>query len=302
MAHEIQIDEAVLTISMDYFCKKILSGTSSGKVILQYLNPDGTIAETQNIYSHKAPIYGIDWAHPSFGDMFVSGDSQGILRGWTKLPNQTDYSLSFEQTLNSPITSLKFCPNEYGCSFAISQSSGQVTVYTKKDPNSNFLAEQPYLAHNGGCTSVSWCPAIPPTSLLAPGIDSYNPKRLATGGCDKCVCVWRHNGHLWECEHRLEHHTHWVRDVEWAPSFGMPGLRLASSSEDKSIVISTALFANLKQWQTQKIMFEEIPWSVKWSETGTILAVSLSTDKVHLLQEGVDGSWSLLKEIDREME
>ena len=73
-------------------------------------------------------------------------------------------------------------------------------------------------------------------------------KRLASGGgdhmvrvwrlvstisyyCSTCSCYVREDSNSWICEDKLEAHTDWVRDVAWAPSIGLPRSRLASCSQ-----------------------------------------------------------------------
>jgi protein transport protein SEC13 len=105
---------------------------------------------------------------------------------------------------------------------------------------------------------VSWAPATIPGALVqvtggAPNVNVS--KRFASCGCDNLVKIWAyryyhilHCFHLilftkqtvffyseetkeWKEEETLEGHTDWVRDVAWAPNFGLPQNYLASCSQ-----------------------------------------------------------------------
>lgn len=63
-------------------------------------------------------------------------------------------------------------------------------------------------------------------------------QRLATGGCDNMVRVWRFSGQeqRWHRETELRRegqttHDDWVRDVAWAPSVGLPGAMIATCGQ-----------------------------------------------------------------------
>jgi WD40 repeat protein len=66
----------------------------------------------------------------------------------------------------------------------------------------------------------------------------YSPQRIASGGCDNCVRIWRFNGQeqRWHKDAELRRegqtaHDDWVRDVAWAPSVGLPGSLIATCGQ-----------------------------------------------------------------------
>lgn len=63
-------------------------------------------------------------------------------------------------------------------------------------------------AHTIGCNSVSWCPAIEQSSDSGRGT---LVKRLASGGCDNLVKIWKEENDRWIEEQKLEAHSDWVR-------------------------------------------------------------------------------------------
>lgn len=126
-----------------------------------------------------------------------------------------------------------------------------------------------FAAHNIGVNSISWAPAIIPSSLISPstngsgnagsGTAQGNPsaaqqqshpnssgaspyvKKFATGGCDNLVKIWAYNGEsqTWAVEETLEGHSDWVRDVAFAPGVGLPRTYLASCGQDRTVLIWT---------------------------------------------------------------
>jgi protein transport protein SEC13 len=66
-------------------------------------------------------------------------------------------------------------------------------------------------------------------------------QKLASGGCDNTVKVWKYTGGNWrlDCFPPLSKHTDWVRDVAWAPNLGLPKSTIASASQDGTVVIWT---------------------------------------------------------------
>jgi WD40 repeat protein len=66
-------------------------------------------------------------------------------------------------------------------------------------------------------------------------------QKLASGGCDNTVKVWKYTGGNWrlDCFPPLSKHTDWVRDVAWAPNLGLPKCTIASASQDGTVVIWT---------------------------------------------------------------
>ena len=123
--------------------------------------------------------------------------------------------------------------------------------------------------------------------------------RLATGGCDNRVKLWRESqaGGDWEEEEELAvAHTDWVRDVAWAPGIGNASPMLVSCSQDKKVLIWTRDAAS-RSWTTQEIVFGCALWRVSWSVTGNILAVSGSDNLVTLWKQNLLGKWEQLGQL-----
>lgn len=70
-SEQITLEESTNSIAIDYFSRKVLLGTVSGKICIQILTPEGAISSTSAFPAHSSPITSIDWAHPGFGELFV---------------------------------------------------------------------------------------------------------------------------------------------------------------------------------------------------------------------------------------
>lgn len=119
---------------------------------------------------------------------------------WTQIYEHTGH--------DSSVNSVAWAPHEFGLILACGSSDGSVSILTN---NSDTWETQKITnAHTIGCNAVSWCPAIEP-SFDASGTQRNGPaKRLATGGCDNLVKIWKEDGDRWIEEDKLEAHSDWV--------------------------------------------------------------------------------------------
>jgi len=96
-------------------------------------------------------------------------------------------------------------------------------------------------------------------------------------------------------------HKDWIRDVAWAPCLSPTMQRVASCSEDRTVLIWTLDLSSVRKeegkkqspmWVPQLLhTFEDPVWRVSWSLTGNILAVSSGDDCVTLWKQTLDGTW-----------
>lgn len=331
---QIELDETINVVALDYFSKKLLTGSSSGKISFYHTRSEGAPKYVNSTVAHQGPVWGLEWAHPCFGYSFASCSNDGFLKVWTQSDENSNFTLIYEVNMGSPGNTLHFAPMEYGFKFAVALASGAVGVFTKAENNNQFKSES-FRAHHEGCNAVSFFPSLPTSSLLQMNSVSVQPLRICTGGSDGHIVVWRFNGHLWEVEFKFDNrnttvvsyspsektgepgsvpgigetaHAHIVRDVQvmnntnnTGVSLGMHALKVVSCSEDRTVAIWTSL-DDMKKWVKQIIHLDAIPYKVSFSETGSMIAVSTSSNAVLLIKENADGSWSLLKEIKQEEE
>ncbi|KIL57936.1 hypothetical protein M378DRAFT_1027367, partial [Amanita muscaria Koide BX008] len=145
------------------------------------------------------------------------------------------------------INSVSWAPHELGAMLACASSDGKISVLTFK--NDGQWGADLFDGHAIGCNAVSWAPAIVPGSLITPQTQTaqgQNPaaqtpavKRFASAGCDNLVKIWgyREDTQSWVEEEVLEGHTDWVRDVAWVPNIGLPRGYIATTSQDRTVLI-----------------------------------------------------------------
>lgn len=194
---------------------------------------------------------------------------------------------------DSSVNSVDFAPPEYGLVLACASSDGSISVLTCNTEYGSWDAKKIPNAHTIGVNAISWCPAQAPDPAFDQRVTSRNTavKRLVSGGCDNLVKVWREDNDRWVDEHHLEAHSDWVRDVAWAPSIGLPRMQIASASQDRHVIIWNSN-ADLSQWTPTVLhTFDDAVWSISWSTTGNVLAVTGGDNNVSLWKENSEGQW-----------
>eukprot|EP00741_Cyanophora_paradoxa_P005660 tig00000939_g5487.t1 len=294
--HEDQIHD----IAMDYYGKR-LATCSSDRIIKIFDIVDAGGAEERQqllaeIRGHEGPVWQVAWAHPKFGNILASCSYDRRVMLWKETqPNQ--WGKIYEYTHESSVNSIAWAPHEFGLILACASSDSTISVLTHM-PESGQWDVNKFQAHNIGCNSVSWAPAAPMGSLTnAPPTPPV--KRLASGGCDNMVKIWRYaeQEKRWTLEEQLDGHSDWVRDVAWAPNIGLPYNTLASCSQDNSVLIWTQDDRN-PAWQKRVLQkFQAVVWRLSWSLVGHILAVSCGDGRVSLWKEGPDGEFKMVNSI-----
>lgn len=186
------------------------------------------------------------------------------------------------------VNSISWAPHEYGFCLASASSDSKVTVLAVNAENQ--WESSSFVAHQIGVNAVSFAPY---NAAISQPI-----KRLVTGGCDNLVKIWACKEGVWEMEHELEGHSDWVRDVAWAPSFGLAVDTIASCSQDRTVLIFTNEKGKWIKKALKNDLFGDCVWRLSWSLSGNVLAVSCGDNKVSLWKENVDSSWECLNEFD----
>lgn len=100
----------------------------------------------------------------------------------------------------------------------------------------------------------------------------------------------------YSCEHILDGHQDWVRDVAWAPSI-LPKSYIATASQDKTVIIWSSSTAQ-GPWKKIVLQMDTVLWRVSWSLSGNVLAISGGDNKVTLWKETLKGDWERVQTIE----
>ncbi|KAH8288406.1 hypothetical protein KR054_002280 [Drosophila jambulina] len=285
--HEDMVHHAAL----DFYGLLLATCSSDGSVrIFHSRKNNKALAELKG---HQGPVWQVAWAHPKFGNILASCsyDRKVIVwksttpRDWTKLYEYSNH--------DSSVNSVDFGPSEYGLVLACASSDGSISVLTCNTDYGVWDAKKIPNAHTIGVNAISWCPAQAPDPAFDQRVTSRSTavKRLVSGGCDNLVKIWREENDRWVEEQRLEAHSDWVRDVAWAPSIGLHRSQIATASQDRHVIVWSSN-ADLTQWTSSVLhTFEDAVWSVSWSTTGNILAVTGGDNNVTLWKENTEGQW-----------
>jgi len=179
------------------------------------------------------------------------------------------------------VNDIEFCPWEHGLRVAAASSDGTVSVLT-------YGADQQwrrsvFAQHAGGAQAVSWMPAQQRDGQVVPTM------RLATGGFDGAVNVWKCDSENWSQELPFlpPAHTDCVRAVAWRPDG--PGV-MATGGWDKSVIIWAQ--EGGQPWrQVTKFQVSDKVECLSWSVTGSILAAAFAEGDSKLWKEAPDGSY-----------
>lgn len=255
--------------------------------------------------SHEGPVWQVAWAHPKFGALLASCSYDGRVIVWKETAG--GWIRAKEHTAHdSSVNSVAWAPHELGLSLACASSDGKVSVLTYRTEAAAWHVEE-WGAHQIGCNAVSWCPSARPASLISAlgGAAAAPPpaeRRIATGGCDNLVKIWRcgEDG-AWRAEAELAGHTDWVRDVAWAPTIGVPGHTVVSCSQDRTVLVwkSGDAAAPWSKRPLAKDAFPDTLWRVAFSPAGNLLAVAGGDNRVTLWREGLDGEWEGVADVDQ---
>lgn len=282
---------------MDYYGLR-LATCSSDQTVKIYNLKNGTQNLIADLKGHYGPVWQVAWAHPKFGNLLASCSYDRRVIIWKETNNE--WNKFYEYTNHdSSVNSVAWAPHEFGLMLACGSLDGTISVVTYISETNTWESKRIMAAHTSGCNAVSWCPGPASTAIesLNPGMVPQKPaKRLASGGCDNLIKIWKEDGDQWIEETKIELHSDWVRDVAWAPSVGLTKNVIASCSQDHRVVISTS--EDFINWKSVVLnTFEDVVWSVSWSLTANILAVSGADNKVSLWKVDTEGQWACISEV-----
>ncbi|XP_051114751.1 protein transport protein SEC13 homolog B-like [Andrographis paniculata] len=282
-------DAVVHDVTMDYYGKRVATASSDATIKIVGVNNNSS-QHLATLSGHQGPVWQVTWAHPKFGSLLASCSYDGKVIIW-KEGNQNEWSQFQVLYHTSSVNSIAWAPHELGLCLACGSSDGNISIYTSQ-PDGSWDMTKIDQAHPVGVTSVTWAPPTAPGALVGSGM--LEPiQKLASGGCDNTVKVWKLYNGSWkmDCFPALQMHSDWVRDVAWAPNLGLPKSTIASASQDGTVVVWTVAKEG-DQWVGKVLNdFKSPVWRVSWSLTGNLLAVASGDNNITLWNEAVDGVW-----------
>ncbi|KAL5212131.1 hypothetical protein ABZP36_022978 [Zizania latifolia] len=269
--------DVVHDIAMDYYGKRIATASSDNTIKIIGVSGNSH-QQLATLSGHQGPVWQVAWAHPKYGSMLASCSYDGRVIIWKEgsKPDEWAQAHTFIEHKSS-VNSIAWAPHELGLCLACGSSDGNISVFTARS-DGGWDTTRIDQSHPLGVTSVSWAPAMAPGALINSGPSGQFEyvQKLASGGCDNTVKVWKLYNGSWrmDCFPALQMHKDWVRDVAWAPNLGLPKSTIASASQDGTVVIWTAPKEG-EQWEGRVLYDFQTPvWRLSWSFTGNILAVS----------------------------
>ncbi|KAK2075967.1 hypothetical protein QBZ16_001303 [Prototheca wickerhamii] len=133
-------------------------------------------------------------------------------------------------------------------------------------------------AHPPGALGVSWSP---------------DGRRLASGGADGVARPTAPGSR--DGPGLVGGHTHWVRDVAWAPALGASAATIATGGHDGKVLVWTQSPAG--GWEHALLHdFGDLPvYRLSWAVSGSVLAVTDGSNAVSLWKEALEGRWERLE-------
>lgn len=270
---------------LDYYGKRVAAASGDHTVHVWDVT-DGQQKPAGQLRGHEGPVWKVSWAHPKFGSLIATCGYDMKVIIWKEVPAySTNWQIAYMDTShNASVNDVQFCPWEHGLRVACASSDGMVSVLTYGLDHQ--WRRTAFMAHAGGAQSLSWMPVQQRQGESGPAL------RLATGGCDGAVCVWKCTEEAWtqESPPLPPVHSDWVRAVAWRPE-GQSASVIASGAWDKTVVI----WAQEMEGQPWRMMCKlNIAGKVEglsWSVTGSVLAVSFGDGEAVLYREAYNGSY-----------
>mmetsp|Transcript_27204 Transcript_27204/g.63342 ORF Transcript_27204/g.63342 Transcript_27204/m.63342 type:complete len:351 (+) Transcript_27204:86-1138(+) len=289
------IDTSALGIlhdaQLDYYGKRVAVASNDHTVCIWDITDPSQQRPMGELKAHEGPVWRVSWAHPMFGSLLATCGYDMKVIIW-KEAQPGNWQIAYMDTSHTAsVNDVQFCPREYGLRLACASSDGTVSVLSHGPDQQWRRASFP--AHQGGAQSVSWAPVhhdrvseITSTTM-----------RLATGGCDSTVAIWKCDNENWMADGPPlpAAHTDWVRVVAWQPDGSSV---VASGSWDKSVIIWAQEVEGQPWRQRCRFTAAGKVEGLSWSVTGSILAVSCGESETTLYKEAIDGKYEEVAKVN----
>eukprot|EP00933_Yihiella_yeosuensis_P035702 TRINITY_DN2928_c1_g1_i1.p1 TRINITY_DN2928_c1_g1~~TRINITY_DN2928_c1_g1_i1.p1 ORF type:complete len:353 (-),score=71.69 TRINITY_DN2928_c1_g1_i1:92-1150(-) len=276
-------------VQLDYYGKRAAAASGDNTVHIWDVT-EGRQQLIGQLKGHEGPVWKVSWAHPRFGNLLATCSYDMKVIVWKEVNGQ--WQMAYVDTNHTAsVNDIEFAPQEYGLRLACASSDGTVSVLSHA-PDQQWH-RQLIQAHPGGAQTVNWAPVV-----YRDGMPSGLP-RLATGGCDNAVNVWKFENEMW-CQDnpRFPHaHTDWVRDVAWRPDGSSV---LATGSWDGNVLIWRQEMEGQPWRQICKMQPGGKVECLSWSVTGSIIAVSFGDGDSVLYREAHDGHYEEVGKINEQ--
>ncbi|KAK4689585.1 protein transport protein SEC13, partial [Tremellales sp. Uapishka_1] len=313
---ETQHEDMIHDAQLDFYGKRLATCSSDKTIRIFNVVKGEPKGEPVILKGHTAPVWQVSWGHPSFGSILAScsydgrvfiwkevGPGQGkgsggeLQDGWERIKEHSLHSAS--------VNAVAWAPYDLGPILACASSDGKVSVLGFQNDGSTDASI--FLAHGTGANAISWAPSVLAQPTAPSQTKLTTQKRFVSAGSDNAIRIWTFDEETkkWTEEDVIKEHQDWVRDVAWAPNIGLPGMYIASASQDRTVMIhskpsptspwtSTPLLPNAPA--SKDPHFPDAVWRVSWSLAGNILAVSCGDGKVSLWKEGVGRGWECVSD------
>lgn len=189
---------------MDYYGRRLATGSSDRTVRIFQVEPNQPERLLCSLSGHEGPVWQVAWAHPKFGSLLASCSYDGRVIVWKETQQAGQWMKVKEyKGHDSSVNSVAWAPHDFGLVLACASSDGRVSILTYKPEEAIWVVNE-WNAHQIGCNAVTWCPSPRPESLLSASTatatastqqqqqPAFAEMRIATGGCDNLVKIWKY--------------------------------------------------------------------------------------------------------------
>jgi len=276
-------------VQLDYYAKRAAAASGDNTVHIWDVT-DGRQQPIGHLKGHEGPVWKVAWAHPRFGNLLATCGYDMKVIVWKEERGQ--WQMAYVDTNHTAsVNSVEFAPQEYGLRLACASSDGTVSILSY-DPSGQWHRSV-VQAHPGGAQTAKWAPVSYRDGAPSGSI------RLATGGCDNSVRIYRCENEAWMEENpRFPYaHTDWVRDVAWRPDSSSV---LATGSWDQTVVIWTQEMEGQAWRQVSKLQMNGKVECLSWSVTGSMLSICFDDGDSIVYKEAYDGHYEEVGKINEQ--